>query len=256
MSIRSFPILLAMSGCAFGVAAPEAWGDEVLVAVASNFAVVVEGLEPDFEASTGHDLRLVSGSTGKLYAQIVRGAPFEILLAADQLRPARLVSDGLAIGASLRTYALGRLVLWSTDPERVGSDGRETLRQTNFRRLALANPDLAPYGVAAREVVASLDLEEILANRLVMGENIGQTHALVATGNAELGLIAASQLAQSPVPGKGSRWLVPDHLHGPIRQDAVLLRRGSESMGARAFLDYLASREVKDVIRSFGYGVE
>ncbi|MBJ19120.1 MAG: molybdate ABC transporter substrate-binding protein, partial [Deltaproteobacteria bacterium] len=210
----------------------------------------------DFEAATGHDLLLVSGSTGKLYAQIVSGAPFEILLAADQRRPERLVADGRGVAASLRTYAVGRLVLWSPDPKRVASEGEQTLRGASFRRLALANPDLAPYGVAAREVLTALGLEGLLANRLVMGENIGQAYALVATGNAELGLLAASQQMRPGVSPSGSRWLVPADLHGPIRQDVVLLRHASQSVGARAFLDYLSSSQAKHIIRSFGYDVD
>jgi molybdate transport system substrate-binding protein len=256
MSTRGLFIALAVSCIAVPTPASSARGDDVLVATASNFAAVVERLEADFESSTGHDLRVVSGSTGKLYAQILRGAPFEILLAADQQRPARLVAEGLAEAKSRRTYARGRLVLWSSDPERIGRDGKATLREADFRRLALANPDLAPYGVAAREVLGALQLDRLLADRLVMGENIGQAFALVATGNAELGFVAASQIDGSDALMSGSRWVVPSDLHGPIRQDAVLLGPGTESVGARAFLAYLASPEVKDLIRSFGYDVD
>lgn len=260
MSSRGFLSVVAVACFAGMLPVAVARSDDVLVAVATNFAPVIEQLEVDFETSTGHDLKLISGSTGKLYAQIVNGAPFEVLLAADRRRPARLVSEGLAVASSRRTYAVGRLVLWSPDPERVARDGRKTLREADFRRLALANPDLAPYGVAAREVLVRLGLDGVLADRLVMGENIGQTYALVATGNAELGLIAASQ---RPNPGSepgvlqsGSRWLVPSDLHAPIRQDAVLLLRGSDNAGARAFLDYLASPSTKELIRSFGYEVD
>lgn len=256
LSIRGLLVALAASGYALLAGATASRSEEVLVAVASNFASVVARLEAGFESSTGHDLVIVSGSTGKLYAQIVHGAPFEILLAADQARPARLVADGLAIGSSRRTYAMGRLVLWSPDPERVAIDGRETLRDARFRRLALANPDLAPYGLAAREVLVALDLEGVLSDRLVMGENIAQAYALVATGNAELGFIAASQEFESASARSGSRWLVPDSLHEKIRQDAVLLVRGSDRPGARAFLEYLASASVKDYIRSVGYDVD
>jgi len=260
MSSRGFLIALAVAWCAIVAPVAVARSDDVLVAVATNFAPVARQLGVEFERSTGHELRLISGSTGKLYAQIVNGAPFEVLLAADRQRPARLVSEGLAVATSRRTYAVGRLVLWSPDPQRVARDGRETLREADFRWLALANPDLAPYGVAAREVLMSLGLEGVLADRLVIGENIGQTHALVATGNAEIGLIAASQRPNGGLlpgsSGSGSRWLVPRDLHAPIRQDAVLLRRGSESAGARAFLDYLASPPAKELIRSFGYEVD
>ena len=270
MSIRGLFLLLAAS-CAVLTASASvvhceaAWGEEVrgevrgeevLVAVATNFNSVAQQLEREFEASRNFELTLVSGSTGKLYAQIVNGAPFHVLLAADQRRPARLVAEGLAMADTLRTYAIGRLVLWSHDPEGVAFDGRKTLREARFRRLAIANPDLAPYGVASIEVLKALEVDELISDRLVMGENIGQTYALIATGNAELGFVAASQQAGPDAIRSGSGWLVPEELHEPIRQDVVLLRSGVESSGARAFLDYLASPPAKDLIRSFGYGVD
>lgn len=226
-----------------------------MAAVATNFLNVVSQLESEFEAQTGHDLRLVAGSTGKLYAQIVNGAPFEVFLAADQERPARLIADGLALADSRRSYAEGRLALWSAKPGFVQANGARTLRSTEFRRLAIANPDLAPYGLAAREVVAKLGLERQLSDRIVLGENIGQTLALIATGNAELGFIAVSQLSSLPERSSGSHWIVPRSLHSPIRQDAVLLAHAANRPGARAFLDYLRTPAVKDRIRSHGYDV-
>jgi molybdate transport system substrate-binding protein len=230
--------------------------EKVQVAVAANFATVVEKLEPGFESLTGHELVLISASTGKLFAQIVRGAPFDVLLAADEVRPQRLIRAGLARTESQRTYAMGRLVLWSRDPSLIDSDGRATLRWGKFRRLALANPDLAPYGVAAREALDSLGLSEALKDRWVMGENIGQTFALVATGNAELGFIAASQKQSAQEGMEGSFWLVPESLHAPIRQDVVLLTAGEGNPAARAFLEYLDSDEARAFIRGSGYSVE
>ena len=241
----------------YGVFVPNPSSAEgVLVAVAANFASVVERMEPVFEAETGHDLRILSASTGKLYAQIVNGAPFDVLLAADQLSSAKLVEAKLAVATSRRTYATGRLVLWSRDPERIASDGRETLRRADFRRLALANPDLAPYGVAARETLRALGLFDVLRERLVMGENIGQAYALVATGNAEMGFIAMSQSNTTPATLRGSLWVVPESLYTPIRQDVVLLARARENPAALAFLEYLESKAARELIRESGYSIE
>jgi molybdate transport system substrate-binding protein len=231
-------------------------GKQALVAVAANFAEVMERLEPEFERSSGHRLTVTTGSTGKLYAQIVNGAPFDVLLAADTVRPQRLEREGHAVPGTRFTYAVGRLTLWSPDPARIGPDGARTLRAGQFRRLAMANPDLAPYGAAARATLRALDLDAALQERIVMGENVGQAHALVATGNAELGLVALSYVLSPRNDAPGSRWDVPGHLHQPIRQDAVLLLRAEENSAARDFLAYLRRPEVRAVIREFGYGVE
>ena len=255
MSSRDRRAFFAACSVAFLLAASAARGDEVMAAVATNFLNVVSQLESEFEAQTGHDLRLVAGSTGKLYAQIVNGAPFEVFLAADQERPARLIAEGLALADSRWSYAEGRLALWSAKPGFVDADGARTLRSAEFRRLAIANPDLAPYGLAAREVVAKLGLERQLSGRIVLGENIGQTLALIATGNAEVGFIALSQLGSLSASSIGSHWIVPRSLHSPIRQDAVLLAQAANRPGARAFLDYLRTPAVKDRIRSHGYDV-
>jgi molybdate transport system substrate-binding protein len=230
--------------------------DEALVAVAANFSEVVERLAANFESASGHSLTVTTGSTGKLYAQIRNGAPFDVLLAADQRRPELLEKEGRAVAGSRFTYAVGRLTLWSPDPERVTADGAETLRSGAFRKLAIANPDLAPYGAAARETLTALGLLDTLGDRVVMGENIGQAHALVATGNAELGFVALSFVLSPRNRTPGSRWDVPQDLHAPIRQDAVLLIRAADNPAARAFLDYLKSAEARAVIESFGYGVE
>ena len=228
--------------------------EEVVVAVASNFAPVAEGLAEDFAASTEHEITLVAGSTGKLYAQIVRGAPFDVFLAADTARPARLVADGRAIPDARRVYAVGRLVLWGGAREGATQVGPELLSGGTFRHLAIANPSLAPYGVAAREVLRALELDSALADRLVFGENIGQTFALVASGNAELGLVAQAQVVGDPAR-RAAAWLVPARHHAPIRQEGVLLARAAEKPSARAFLDYLATDEAKRAIEAAGYEV-
>jgi molybdate transport system substrate-binding protein len=228
--------------------------EEALVAVAANFQEVAEKLEVEFEAATDHDLTITTGSTGKLYAQIKNGAPYDILLAADQRRPELLEREGDAVSGSRFTYAVGRLALWSADPARVAADGSETLRAGAFRKLAMANPDLAPYGEAAMQTLAALGLLETLEKKIVMGENVGQAHALVATGNAELGFVALSYVLSPRNEKPGSHWAVPQELYQPIRQDAVLLVRAVDNVAARAFLEYLKSDAARSVIERFGYG--
>lgn len=233
------------------LAGPAAAG-EAVVAVAANFLEVAERLAAELERETGHRVILVSGSTGKLYAQIVHGAPFDVFLAADAARPERLEREGRSVPGSRFTYAVGRLALWSSEPDRIGRDGAATLRRGDFRRLAIAHPDLAPYGAAARQVLVRLGLWERFADRIVMGETIGQAQTMVASGNAELGFVALSSLASPGEPAAGSRWEVPAGLHDPIRQDAVLLARAADNPAARGFLSYLRG-EGRDLVASYGY---
>ncbi len=227
---------------------------EALVAVASNFKEPLDRLETAFETGTDHRLIVVPGSTGKLYAQIVNGAPFDMLLAADRERPRLLEESGRAVAGSRFTYAVGRLVLWSADPHTVGADGAAILRQGAFRRLAIANPDLAPYGKAALQVLDALSLTERLRPKLVMGENIGQAFTLAATGNADLGFVALSQVQGLDRAKAGSSWEPSRTLYEPIRQDAVLLARASGNEAAHAFLDYLKSEAARTLIERSGYG--
>lgn len=242
--------------CTTVACALTARADEVRVAVATNFAEVVERIKPSFESRTGHRLVLVSGSTGKLYAQVKNGAPLHVLLSADALTPQRLMAQGDAVPGSHFTYALGRLVLWSATPAGVGADGAATLKAATFRHLVIANPELAPYGAAARDVLRELKAWEVLQPKVVYAQNIGHAFSMVASGNAELGLIAASSLAGAGSAVAGSAWPVPANLHAPIRQDAVLLRRGKNNLGARAFLAELKTPDVRKTIVSFGYAVE
>ena len=216
----------------------------------------MERLESDFEKTGDHTLTVTTGSTGKLYAQIRNGAPFDILLAADQRRPRLLEEESRAVSRSRFTYAVGRLTLWSPDAKRVSVDGRKTLRAGAFRRLAIANPDLAPYGAAAREALTVLGHFDKFGGRIVRGENIGQAHALVATGNADLGFVALSYVLSPRNKQPGSRWDVPQALYTPIRQDAVLLKRGAENPAARAFLEFLKTDAARAVIEDSGYGVD
>jgi len=236
--------------------APSACAEDALIAVATNFSEVMERLESDFEQAGDHTLTVTTGSTGKLYAQIRHGAPFDMLLAADQHRPKLLEAESQAVAGSRFTYAIGRLTLWSPDAERVSVDGSATLRVGSFRKLAMANPDLAPYGASARETLTALGLFDALQPRMVMGENVGQAHALVATGNADLGFVALSYVLSPRNKQRGSRWDVPQGLYAPIRQDVVLLKRGAGNAAARAFVDFLKTDEARAVIENFGYGID
>ncbi|NWG46490.1 MAG: molybdate ABC transporter substrate-binding protein [Alphaproteobacteria bacterium] len=224
---------------------------EALIAVATNFLDCAERLARPFADRHGHTLAFASGATGKLYAQIIAGAPFDAILAADEARPARLLAEGRAVAGSGFTYASGRLVLWTARAD--GPAPSPAALDPGPRRLAIANPALAPYGAAAIEVLEALGRAEALRPRIVLGENIGQAFAFVATGNAELGLLAASQLAFLPPERAGRFWPVPEALHAPIRQDAVLLARGARNEAARAFLGWLRTDEAGALIEVCGY---
>ncbi len=226
-------------------------GDEIRVAAASNSRGVLQELAQRFEENTGHEPVLIFGSTGKHYAQIVNGAPFDVFLAADAERPQKLEAAGLTVEGTRFTYALGRLVLWSTDDGLVDPDG-QILATAGFRRLAIASPGLAPYGRAAMEAIDKLGHRERVEGKLVMGENVGQAFQFVVSGNAELGLVAWSQLQQGDRPIQGSSWRVPESLHSPIEQQAVQLRSGE---AAESFLVFLRSEKAFEILRAYGYGV-
>jgi molybdate transport system substrate-binding protein len=238
-----------------GLASRAASPQSVTVAVATNFSDTLNALDLAFQRETGHSITAVSGSTGQLYAQIVNGAPFDILLAADQLRPSRLATTQFAVGESQFTYASGALALWSTRLEITPSTGRDQLASGAFSTLAIANPALAPYGLAALETLDNLNLTEALEGSIVRGENIGQTYLLVSTGNADLGLIALSQLVREDRPTQNSGWRIPATLHSPIHQDAILLRHGAENEAAQAFLTFLNGETARGIIVTHGYTV-
>ena len=228
--------------------------DIALVAVATNFSEVVDELKSDFEVTTEHELVIVTGSTGKLYAQIVNGAPFDVFLAADQSRPEQLVESGRTLDQKF-TFATGQLALWSIDADRISENGLRALT-ASYRRLAIANPQLAPYGMAAKEALIAFGLFEKLQDRIVMGENIGQTHALVASGNAELGIVALAYAMSPRNAAAGSYWIIPSNLHAPIHQDAVLTRHAEGNAAASDFITYLQSGPAKEIIRTYGYEVD
>jgi molybdate transport system substrate-binding protein len=241
-----------LSTLAFLVLASAARADEVTVAVAANFTAPMKRIAADFEKATGHRARLSFGATGKFYAQIRNGAPFEILLSADDTTPARLETEGATVAGTRFTYAVGRLVLWSATPGFVDARG-EVLRKGAFRHAAIANPKLAPYGAAAVEALAAFKLLDAIQPKFVQAENIAQAHQFVATGNAELGFVALSQVMQDGKLAGGSAWVVPADLHQPIKQDAVVLANGKGRPAAAALLEYLRSDRAQAVIKSYGY---
>jgi molybdate transport system substrate-binding protein len=224
---------------------------EVAVAVAANFTAPMQKIAPLFEADTGHKAVLAFGSTGRFYAQIRNGAPFHLLLAADDETPARLEKEGQGVPGTRATYAIGRLVLWSRQPGLVDDRG-EVLRGGKFGKIALADPRLAPYGLAAVEALGKLGLLDTLRPKFVQGESIAQAYQYVATENAPLGFVAYSQVL-SEGRLQGSAWLVPAELHTPIRQDAIVLQSGKDNPAAAALLQYLRGEKARALIRSYGY---
>lgn len=230
----------------------QAWAASIHIAVAANFAAPMKKIAQAFERETGHTVVLSAGSTGQLYAQIRNGAPFAVFLSGDDETPARLEAEGLAVRATRFTYATGRLVLWSRQAGRVDRQG-EILRGSAFNTLAIANPALAPYGAAAVETLSALGLRDRVAPRLIEGANITQAYQFVASGNAELGFVALSQVMEDGQIKSGSAWLVPANLHSPLRQDAVLLNAGKDNPAASALLSYLRGKSAKAVLDAFGY---
>jgi molybdate transport system substrate-binding protein len=225
---------------------------EVTVAVAANFAAPLARIAEGFGAATGHTLKISSGATGRFFAQIAAGAPFDVLIAADDETPRRLIAEGHAVAGSQFTYAIGKLVLWSARPGFVDDQGA-VLAAGKFTHLAIANPKLAPYGRAAVEVLKGRGLADAIGSKLVTAESIAQAYQFVATGNAELGFVALSQVAVPGKPVTGSYWLVPAPLYGEIRQDAVLLHPGASNPAAAALLAYLKGAPARQMIQSFGY---
>jgi molybdate transport system substrate-binding protein len=249
-------IHLVPYGClVLAVLAGPATAAEVTVAVAANFVPPFREIAERFEQATGHRVEMVSGSSGKFYAQIRNGAPFDVFFSADQERPKLLEDEGHAVAGSRFTYAVGRLALWSPDAQLV--EGEKTLREGGFKHLAIADPKLAPYGAAAVQVMEALGMWERLQPRIVTGESLGQTIGFVTSGNAELGFIALSQALDPNLKPKGSRWDIPSNLHDPIRQDAIVTSRGAFNPGARALVEYVRNDPAaRAIIERFGYLVD
>lgn len=248
--LRSLRLSTLAAALCLTFSAAAAMAAEVKVAVAANFTAPAKKLANLFSAKTGHTLLLSFGSTGQLYNKIAHGAPFEVLLAADEATPRRIEAEGLGVRGSRLTYAIGKLVLYSRAPDLV--TGEATLASGRFERIAIAKPATAPYGAAAVEVMKALRQHERLKPRIVQGNSIMQAFQLVETGNAEIGFVALSQVIH--LPG-GSRWVVPVSLYTPIAQDAVLLTPGAGNAAARRFLAFLREDEARAVIESFGYAI-
>lgn len=248
--IKRLIVVLLLSGAAL-----QAQAEAVTVAVASNFTGAMKEIAAAFEKASGHEVKLAFGSSGKFYAQIRNGAPFQVFFSADSAKPQALEKAGLALPGSRFTYAVGSLALWSPRAERV-RDGAALLKSGEFGKLALANPKLAPYGVAAVEVLRSLGLEAATRSHWVLGENIAQTFQFVASGNADLGFVALSQIQRGGHIEQGSAWIVPTDLYSPIRQDAVLLKAGADSSAARALLHFVRGKQAAAIIAAYGYRTE
>ncbi|WP_020656929.1 molybdate ABC transporter substrate-binding protein [Massilia niastensis] len=232
--------------------AARASADDIQVAVAANFTAPMQKIAAEFEKETGHKARLAFGATGKFYAQISNGAPFGILLSADDDTPARLEREGQAVAGTRFTYAVGRLALWSAKEGYVDARG-DVLKAGDYHHLAIANPKTAPYGAAAVTVLNKLGLMARVERKLVQGESIAQAYQFASTGNAELGFVALAQVWRDGKLASGSAWVVPASLHDPILQDAVVLAKGKDNPAARALMAYLKSDKAKAIIRSFGY---
>lgn len=243
-------VVQGLSGVAIALgasaAAPAA---QTNVAVAANFTDAATEIAQAFKEKTGHEAALSFGSTGQLYTQITQEAPFEVLLAADVERPAKAVDEGFAVPESRFTYAIGKIVLWSKEPHLVRREA--ILKKGDFTKIAIANPTTAPYGAAAVQAMQALGVYDQVAPKIVQGNNIAQTYQFVETGNAELGFVALSQVVSGD---EGSRWEVPVDLYEPIRQDAVLLKKGADSKAANAFLEFLRGPTAAAIIAKFGYG--
>lgn len=236
------------------IAVPVAKADSLTLAVASNFRVPAEAIAREFAAATGHEVRISSASTGKLYAQIVNGAPFDVLLAADSERPRLLEEAGFAVKGSRITYAIGSLVLWSRDPAYAGADCSALLDKLGDNKVAIANPVTAPYGIAAKQFLVNAGHWPRVNSRLVYGESIAQALHFVASGNASLGLIAASQALDERLPAATCSWIVPPELHEPIEQQAVVVNTASAA--ANAFLEFLESPAGQAIVIASGYRVD
>lgn len=239
---------LWVAACWAGVAQAET----VSVAVASNFTVPMQKIAAKFAQDTGHKAQLSFGATGKFYAQINHGAPFDVLLAADDTTPAKIAREGLGDATTRFTYAIGQLVLWSAQSGYVDGQG-EVLKRNDWQHIAIANPKLAPYGAAAMQTMDKLGVKAAVARKTVLGENIGQTYHFAASGNAELGFVALSQVMEEGQIQSGSAWIVPAAMHTPIRQDAIVLNHAQHNRAAKALIEYLKGDTARSIMASYGY---
>ncbi len=240
--------------CAYGifVVAANAQAAEIKVAVASNFANTLKEIAVEFQRDTGHQLAITPGATGKFYAQISNGAPFDVFLSADDETPRKLAQEGKAIAASQFTYAIGRLALWSPSPDLVDKNA-DILKTDKFKYIAIANAKVAPYGQAAVQTMQKLGVLSKIEPRVVQGESIAQTFQFVSTGNAQLGFVALSQIFENGKIKTGSAWIVPEEMHEQLKQDAVILQSCKNTAACQALMDYLKSEKIKKMMSSYGY---
>ena len=245
-------LALTLISIGIGIGGLNVHAAEVTVAVAANFTAPMKVIAQEFQRETGHQLRMSFGSTGQFYAQIKHGAPFSILLAADERTPEKIEQDGWGVPGSRFTYAVGKLALWSRTPGLVDGDGA-ILKSAAIDNIAIANPKLAPYGAAAMEVIHKLGLSDALSSKIVEGSSIGQAFQFVASGNAAIGFVALSQVYENGQIKQGSAWIVPAGMYQPIRQDAILLKTGLGNPAAEALMTYLQENQARSVMRLFGY---
>ncbi len=254
---RGTYLAILMLGLLLVGASAQARAEQLIAAVAANFSGTIKQLKPVFEQKTGHVLVTSFASSGTLYAQIQNGAPFDVFLSADKQYSRQVINDGLAVKSSLLIYAIGQLILWSSDADLIDDQGN-TLSDANrarkgIQRIALANPKTAPYGMAALQTLEALSLSESTQHLLVTGQNVAQVFQFLVSGNAEVGFIAESQFLALPSADRGSRWKVPANLYSPIEQTAVKLVRSKNPIAAQAFLDFLKSPEAIAIINASGY---
>jgi molybdate transport system substrate-binding protein len=246
--IRKLARALSLSVLGIALLPTGAFAASTQVAVAANFTDAAKEIAEAFKVKTGDEAVLSFGSTGQFYTQITQGAPFEVFLAADDVRPKKAVDEGYGVSGSVFTYAIGQLVLYSNQAGKV--TGEDTLKADDFAKIAIANPEAAPYGAAAIEAMKGLGLYETLQPKIVQGTSIAQAYQFVQTGNAEIGFVALGQVINAK---GGSRWDVPQSLYTPIRQDAVLLKTGETNEAAKAFVEFLTTPEAVEIIRKYGY---
>jgi molybdate transport system substrate-binding protein len=243
--------MLAAAGVILLSLGHAAFAGQTNVAVAANFTDAAKEIAEAFKAKTGHEAVLSFGASGQFYTQITQEAPFQVFLSADAERPQKLADEGLGDKATKFTYAVGKLVLWGKAAD--VTKGEEVLKGGSFSKLSIANPTSAPYGAAAVETMKKLGVYEALTPKIVQGNNISQTFQFIDTGNAELGFVALSQLTKVTT---GSRWMVPQTLYAPIKQDAVLLKKGQGNEAATAFMTFLKGPEATVIIRKYGYAMD
>ncbi len=225
---------------------------ETHVAVAANFLGAMKKISTDFESQTGHKVIISAGSTGALYSQIINGAPFDLFFSADDKRPEKLEADGLAVQGTRFTYALGGIALYSSTAGYVDPEGK-ILSVGRYKRLAIANPKIAPYGIAAVEAIENMGLTKKVDSKLTLGGSVAHAFQFTASGGAELGFVALSQIIDAGPGLTGSYWIVDKSLYNPVRQQAIMLRKGKNNIAAIEFIKFFHSEKAIKVIHDSGY---